>query len=411
MDNSANRTILRNMNACYIGLGYIGLPSAVIAAESGITVHGVDADRRVVEQAALGIPLHDEPGLKEKLQHVIERRNLDFSTEATPADVFLLMVPTPLQEGNRADLSHVEAATKSILPILRKGNLYIIESTSPPGTTEAMYQLICRERPDLRDEILVAYCPERILPGKAMEELVYNDRVIGGLNEKSTQAAADFYRLFVKGEIHQTNHRTAELCKLTENAFRDVQVAFANELSLICDSCGIDVQELISIVNTHPRASLLSPGCGVGGHCIAVDPYFLIHAFPEESRLIQAARQTNAQKTEWCYRRIKQAITRHEQEHGASPVVAVLGLSYKANVDDLRESPALRIASSLVEEFGNSRILMAEPNISSHPSLLLTDYRSAFERADIVVFLQAHREFKTLPLRTDKQILDFCGVC
>jgi UDP-N-acetyl-D-mannosaminuronic acid dehydrogenase len=304
----------------------------------------------------------------------------------------------------------VEAATRSVIPYLKAGDLYIIESTSPVGTTEKMATLIFSERPELKEKIYIAYCPERVLPGNVIYELVHNDRVIGGIDEASTEKAVDFYSRFVKGTLHKTNTRTAEMCKLTENSSRDVQIAFANELSLICDKAGINVWELITLANKHPRVNILQPGSGVGGHCIAVDPYFITADFPLESQIIGKAREINNYKAFWCAEKTQQAIRQFELEHGREPVVALMGLAFKPNIDDLRESPAKYIATKVMQGHNDADFLIVEPNISEHKVFKLTDYREAYEKADIVAFLVAHKEFNELPWRDYKVILDFCGV-
>jgi len=278
------------------------------------------------------------------------------------------------------------------------------------GTTEKMATLIFTERPELKDKIYIAYCPERVLPGNVIYELVHNDRVIGGINEASTERAVAFYSRFVQGALHRTNARTAEMCKLTENSSRDVQIAFANELSLICDKAGINVWELIELANKHPRVNILQPGSGVGGHCIAVDPYFITADFPMESQLIGKAREINNYKAFWCAEKTQQAIRQFELEQGREPVVALMGLAFKPNIDDLRESPAKYIATRVMQGHNDADFLIVEPNISEHKVFKLTPYQEAYEKADIVALLVAHEPFKTLPWREDKIILDFCGV-
>ncbi len=320
------------------------------------------------------------------------------------------MVPTPFTSDHEPDISYVETATRSILPYLKEGDLYIIESTSPIGTTEKMASLIHSERPELKDKLAIAYCPERVLPGNVIYELAHNDRVIGGIDEKSTEKAMAFYSRFVKGELHRTNARTAEMCKLTENSSRDVQIAFANELSLISDKAGINVWELITLANKHPRVNILQPGSGVGGHCIAVDPYFITADFPMESQIIGKAREINNYKAFWCAEKTQAAMKQFELENGRKPVVALMGLAFKPNIDDLRESPAKYIATKVMQAQNNADLLIVEPNISKHRVFKLTDYRKAYAKADIVAFLVAHDPFKTLPWREDKIILDFCGI-
>lgn len=393
-----------------MGLGYIGLPTATVAAGKGLQVVGVDINRKVVDTINEGKIHIIEPGLQQLVQDVVEKGNLRASLVPEEADVFLIVVPTPFKGGNHEpDITYVEAATKAVIPYLKAGDLYIIESTSPVGTTEKMMHLIYAERPELKDKIYMAYCPERVLPGNVLYELEHNDRVIGGVNDVSTEKAVAFYAQFVKGNLHRTNSRTAEMCKLTENSSRDVQIAFANELSLICDKAGINVWELIELANKHPRVHILQPGCGVGGHCIAVDPYFITADFPVESQLIAKSREINNYKSFWCAEKIKNAVLEFELKNKRKPIVAIMGLAFKPNIDDLRESPAKYIAQKVMQ-MELDGLLIVEPNIAEHPVFKLTDYLVAYEKADIVAFLVAHNEFKTLPWRDDKVILDFCGI-
>ena len=398
------------MRACFMGLGYIGLPTAIIAADNGIDVIGVDINPQVVETINKGQIHIVEPGLAALCSRVIGKGTLQAQLTPAESDVYLMVVPTPFTGDHQPDISYVEAATRSVLPYLKAGDLYIIESTSPVGTTEKMADLIFSERPELKDKLAIAYCPERVLPGNVIYELVHNDRVIGGINETSTDRAIAFYSQFVKGELHRTNARTAEMCKLTENSSRDVQIAFANELSLICDKAGINVWELIMLANKHPRVNILQPGSGVGGHCIAVDPYFITADFPMESQLIGKAREINNYKAFWCAEKTQQAIRQFELEQGREPVVALMGLAFKPNIDDLRESPAKYIATRVMQGHNDADFLIVEPNISEHKVFKLTPYQEAYEKADIVAFLVAHEPFKTLPWREDKIILDFCGI-
>ena len=394
-----------------MGLGYIGLPTAIIAARHGrVEVLGVDINPAVVEQTAAGKLHFVEPGLEAMLREVVADGRLRVAGRPEEADAFFIVVPTPFKSGHRPDVTYVEAATRAEVPFLREGNLFVIESTSPVGTTEAMADIIYGMRPELRGKIRIAYCPERVLPGNIIHELIHNDRVIGGVDPDSAEAAAAFYARFVQGSLHRTNARTAEMCKLTENASRDVQIAFANELSLICDRAGINVWELIALANRHPRVNILRPGCGVGGHCIAVDPYFITSAYPEESKLIATARETNNYKAQWCAEKVKNAMLEFEIAMGRKPVVAMMGLAFKPNIDDLRESPAKAIVSAVLQGGNNSSILVVEPNIREHNVFKLTDYREAFDKADIVVYLTAHDEFRSLPDSVGKTVLDFCGV-
>lgn len=398
------------MKACFMGLGYIGLPTAIIAAKNGIEVYGVDVNPKVVESTNLGILHIVEPGLEELLKEVVSKKMFKASSKPQECDAYFMVVPTPFKGNHQPDISYVEAATRAVIPLLKQGDLYVIESTSPVGTTELMAQLIYTERPELKDEIYIAYCPERVLPGNVIYELVHNDRVIGGINEISTQKAIEFYQQFVTGKLHKTNSRTAEMCKLTENSSRDVQIAFANELSIICEKAGINVWELIQLANKHPRVTILQPGCGVGGHCIAVDPYFITAEFPMESRIIAQARETNNYKSFWCAEKVHNAMLQFELKNGHKPIVAMMGLAFKPNIDDLRESPAKYITTKVMQSCNNADILIVEPNVQEHNVFKLSNYLEAFDKADIVVFLVAHKEFLTLPKDTNKLIIDFCGI-
>lgn len=398
------------MKACFMGLGYIGLPTAIIAAKHGIQITGVDINPKVVEMTNEGHLHIIEPGIEEMLKETIDSGMLKALTTPEECDAYFMVVPTPFKENHEPDISYVEAATRAVIPFLKEGDLYVIESTSPVGTTEVMANLIFAERPELKDKIYIAYCPERILPGNVIYELVHNDRVIGGLNKESTEKAIEFYAQFVQGTLHKTNARTAEMCKLTENSSRDVQIAFANELSLICDKAGINVWELINLANKHPRVKILQPGCGVGGHCIAVDPYFITADFPAESKLISNAREINNYKSFWCAEKVKNAMLEFELKNHRKPCVAMMGLAFKPNIDDLRESPAKYITTKVMQSGTNANILIVEPNVKEHNVFKLTDYNEAYEKADIVVFLTAHNEFKVLPWKDDKVILDFCGI-
>lgn len=398
------------MKACFMGLGYIGLPTAIIAAKHGIKVTGVDINPKVVEMTNQGHLHIIEPGMEEILQEVVKIGNLKASTTPEISDAYFMVVPTPFKGNHEPDISYVESATRAVLPLLKEGDLYVIESTSPVGTTDKMKDLIFSERPELTDKIYIAYCPERVLPGNVIYELVHNDRVIGGINDESTTKAIEFYSQFVTGTLHRTNSKTAEMCKLTENSSRDVQIAFANELSLICDKAGINVWELINLANKHPRVNILQPGCGVGGHCIAVDPYFITADFPMESKIIGQAREINNYKSFWCAEKVENAMLKFELEHHRQPCIAMMGLAFKPNIDDLRESPAKYITTKVMQKCNNADILVVEPNVETHNVFKLTDYREAYDKADIVVFLTAHDPFKSLPYREDKVILDFCGI-
>jgi len=393
----------------FIGLGYIGLPTAAVVAHKGVHVHGVDVNTRVVETINKGDIHIVEPGLADVVREGVQSGKLQASTEPAVADVHLVVVPTPFKAVYEPDISFVEAATRKLLPLLKEGDTYIIESTSPVGTTEKMAALIFRERPELKGHLYIAYCPERVLPGNVLYELVHNDRVIGGIDEVSTNKAIEFYRLFVEGELHATNARTAEMCKLTENSSRDVQIAFANELSLICDKAGINVWELIALANKHPRVNILQPGSGVGGHCIAVDPWFIVADYPKESRLIGTAREINNYKSFWCAEKIKNVMLEFELKHGRKPLTALMGLAFKPDIDDLRESPAKYIAQKVMQS-EQDNFMVVEPNIKEHSVFKLTNVEEAYEKADIVAFLVAHKEFKALEWRDDKILLDYAGV-
>lgn len=398
------------MKACFMGLGYIGLPTAIIAAEHGIEVIGVDINPQVVDMTNKGIIHIVEPGLQELCRQVVDSGRLKAAMQPEVSDVYLIVVPTPFKGNHEPDISYVETATRTVIPLLKEGDLFVIESTSPVGTTDKMTQLIFSLRPELKGKLFIAYCPERVLPGNVIYELVHNDRVIGGIDEASTEKAIAFYSRFVKGTLHRTNAKTAEMCKLTENSSRDVQIAFANELSLICDKAGIDVWELIELANKHPRVNILQPGAGVGGHCIAVDPYFITADFPYESQLIAKAREINNYKAFWCAEKIENAMLKFELQHHRKPVVAMMGLAFKPNIDDLRESPAKYITTKVMQSHNDADILVVEPNVHEHKVFKLTDYKEAYQKADIVAFMVKHDKFKELPYDPQKVILDFAGI-
>lgn len=394
-----------------LGLGYIGLPTSALIASNRIPVHGVDISQKVVDTINAGKIHFVEPELDGAVASAVAAGYLRADTKAVAADVYLIVVPTPFKGGgHEPDISYIQAATESVVPLLKHGDLYIIESTSPVGTTERMRDFIYAERPDLKGGLHIAYCPERVLPGNVMYELVHNDRVIGGVDETSTEKACEFYRQFVNGELHKTNARTAEMCKLTENSSRDVQIAFANELSLICDKANIDVWDLIRLANKHPRVNILQPGSGVGGHCIAVDPYFITSEFPMESQIIGKAREINNYKAFWCAEKIRYAIRDYAIKHGKAPSVALMGLAFKPNIDDLRQSPAIYIAQKVLQEAGDESYFIVEPNVTEHAYYKITDTHYAVGKADIVAFLVAHNEFKHLEIPANKVVLDFCGV-
>lgn len=389
-----------------VGLGYIGLPTAALIASKKINVVGVDVSQEVVDTINKGEIHIVEPDLAGLVHHVVKKNYLKATTNPVSSDVYLIAVPTPFKENFQPDISFVEKAIRAIIPVMGPGALVIIESTSPVGTTERMQQIILQERPELKGKLFMAYCPERVLPGNVIYELEHNDRAIGGIDETSTEKAVAFYKLFVKGTLHKTNARTAEMCKLVENASRDNQIAFANELSMICDSAQINVWELITLANKHPRVNILQPGTGVGGHCIAVDPWFIVSEFPEESKIIRSAREINNYKTQWVIEKIKNKALAFEIENKRKPRIACMGLAFKPNIDDLRESPALTVVTALEKE--GLELLKVEPNLSNGKSEGLTEMNDAVKQADIVVFLVAHNEF--FNIKTDKAVLDFCGV-
>ncbi|KIA96299.1 UDP-N-acetyl-D-mannosaminuronic acid dehydrogenase [Flavobacterium sp. KMS] len=393
-----------------IGLGYIGLPTAALIASKNIRVLGVDINPIVVDTINRGKIHIVEPQLDIAVENAVKAGFLKAATAPVEASTYLIVVPTPFKGRNEPDISFVQAATKSIIPILKKGDLYIIESTSPIGTTEKMRDFIFSERPELEGFLDIAYCPERVLPGNVMYELVYNDRVIGGIDDKSTEKAIAFYSRFVQSKLHATNARTAEMCKLVENSSRDVQIAFANELSLICDKANINVWELIALANKHPRVNILQPGSGVGGHCIAVDPYFLVSTYPLESKIINTAREINNFKSFWCAEKIQSTKLKFELKHGRKASIALMGLAFKPNIDDLRESPAKYIVQKVLQDDNNGEYFIVEPNITEHKVFKLTNYEEAARSADIIVFLVNHKEFKEIEIVEDKEVLDFCGV-
>jgi UDP-N-acetyl-D-mannosaminuronic acid dehydrogenase len=397
------------MKAVFMGLGYIGLPTAAVAASKGITVIGVDVNPEVVNTINQGKIHIIEPDLDKLVKDVVEKGALKAALQPETADAFFIVVPTPFKQNHRADISYVTSATRMVIPFLREGNLFVLESTSPVLTTEKMADLIFKERPELKGKIYIAYCPERVLPGNVLYELEHNDRVIGGLNPESAGKATEFYRQFVSGTLHKTNARTAEMCKLTENSSRDVQIAFANELSMICEKSGINIWELIGLANKHPRVNILQPGCGVGGHCIAVDPWFIVSDFPEQAHIIKRARETNDYKADWCASRVLEACEQFIHKTDREPVIACMGLSFKPDIDDLRESPAKYITSRIISEV-QADVLVVEPNIKTHKTFKLVQYQDAYKNADIIVWLVRHKEFITMPTDAAKIELDFCGV-
>ena len=393
----------QNKKICVIGLGYIGLPTAALLANRGYDVHGVDVVKSTVDTINQGKIHIVEPELDTFVKSAVNSGKLKASLKPDFADVFIIAVPTPFHSGYVPNVDYVVSATKSIATYVQEGNIVILESTSPVGTTELVEKTLKEENIDT-SKLYIAHCPERVLPGKIMKELVENDRIVGGLTQEATSKTVEFYNTFVSGEVLSTDARTAEMAKLTENSFRDTNIAFANELSMLCDKFNINVWELISLANRHPRVNILQPGAGVGGHCIAVDPWFIVHAGGETAKIIRTAREVNTYKTEWVIEKIKNAALKFETQNGRKAKVACMGLAFKPDIDDLRESPALYIARRLKSD--GLEILAVEPNIESHKEFEIVDYKDAMDQADIVTFLVAHKEFKNLDIET---YLDFCG--
>ena len=408
---------------CVIGLGYIGLPTAATFAAHGVKVTGVDVNPHAVDMINQGKVHIVEPDLDALVRDVVAQKKLSAQPQPCKADAYIVAVPTPFKENYEPDLKYIESAAKALAPHLVKGNLVILESTSPVGATEQMAAWLSEVRPDLtfpqqagvQADILVAHCPERVLPGKVLQELISNDRIVGGMTPRCSQASIDLYKVFVKGDCIETNARTAEMCKLTENSFRDVNIAFANELSIICDKLDINVWELIKLANRHPRVNILQPGPGVGGHCIAVDPWFIVSKTPEQARLIRTAREVNDSKPEWVIDQVKIKIAEFLQANPEKTIkdvtVACYGLAFKPDIDDLRESPALNITKKLAEQDLN--ILAIEPNISELPDNLSKNVKLVShqdcELANIHIVLVDHKEFKGI-VPQDKLFLDFKGI-
>jgi UDP-N-acetyl-D-mannosaminuronic acid dehydrogenase len=405
---------------CVVGLGYIGLPTATVFADQGVLVHGVDVKESAVAAINSGNPHITEPELDVILRRVLSTGKFKASVTPEKADAFILAVPTPFKDGNVPDISFIEQAARAIAPFLEKGNLVVLESTSPVGTTERLSAIIAEQRPDLNlphleigtADIRVAHCPERVLPGKILYEVVHNARVIGGITPECANAALNLYQIISRAECHITNARTAELVKLSENAFRDVNIAFANELNYICDTLKIDVWELIGLANLHPRVNILKPGPGVGGHCIAVDPWFIVAADPANAKLIRQAREINNRKPHYVVEKIRHAAAKFK-----SPKITCLGLSYKADIDDVRESPALEIVEALAEAKLGA-LSVVEPHIAELPKSLqgknvdMTSFNSAMREADIVVLLVDHKAFLKVDaeLIKEKIVIDTRGI-
>lgn len=396
-----------DLKICVIGLGYIGLPTASLLGTKGFYVHGVDASQEVIDTVNAGGIHIVEPDLDILVKSAVQSGRLSAGLQPVEADVFIIAVPTPFKQGNQPDLSYVESATRMISPYVKPGNLVILESTSPVGTTDEVVAKFLQDAGhNIKEEIYIAHCPERVLPGRILVELIENDRIVGGINKASTKKAVEFYKSFVRGEVLETDSRTAEMAKLTENTFRDVNIAFANELSLICDQEGINVWELISLANRHPRVKILSPGPGVGGHCIAVDPWFIVSRAPELARLIKTAREVNDFKPSWVIEKVKRSAEKFKH-----PVIGCLGLAFKADVDDLRESPAMDIVRKLLKE-NLGEILIAEPNLKKHREFTLSPFEAVVAASDIVLLLVDHKEFRDLKAvdLKEKILIDTRGI-
>ena len=396
---------------CVVGLGYIGLPTAAVLAKAGHRVIGVDVNAQVVATVNEGRIHIVEPDLDQAVAQSVASGSLSAQVTPAPADVFMIAVPTPFRSGAdgipQPNIDYVLAAARAIAPVLRPGNLVLLESTSPVGTTEQVAQVIAEASGLSSEQLHIAYCPERVLPGRILQELISNDRVIGGLTPAAAAAGQAFYASFCQGELLATTARTAELVKLTENSFRDVNIAFANELSLVCDHLDINVRELIRLANHHPRVNVLQPGCGVGGHCIAVDPWFIAAAAPHCTPLIQSARRVNDGKSRWVIEQVQARAAALEDQLGRPARIGCLGLAFKPDVDDLRESPALHITTELL--VAGFDVLACEPNLSDHSTIKLHALEQVLAEADLLVFLVAHSPFKGLDL-SGRAVFDLCGV-
>ncbi len=404
---------MREKTVCVVGLGYIGLPTAALLASTGFEVIGVDLNAHAVETINQGRIHIVEPDLDAYVRSAVAAGRLKAWAQPQAADIYMICVPTPFHPGEgipQPNIDHVLAATASIAGLVKAGDLVILESTSPVGTTGKIAEVLRLACVDMA-QVHVAYCPERVLPGKIMTELVENDRVVGGLTPEATTAVSAFYRTFVRGAVLETDAATAEMCKLTENSYRDVNIAFANELSLLCAKSGINVWQLIKLANRHPRVNILQPGTGVGGHCIAVDPWFIVASDPDNARIIRTAREVNNHKTEWVIDQIKIAVADASARTGRKPKVACLGLAFKPDIDDLRESPAVHVGTALQAQ--GYDVVAVEPNIQSHDKFALVTLEDALESADVVAILVKHRQF--IPLASAGElnrigVLDFCGV-
>jgi UDP-N-acetyl-D-mannosaminuronic acid dehydrogenase len=401
-----------NKTVCMMGLGYIGLPTAALLANRGYKVHGVDIDQRAVDIINQGKIHIVEPELDTFVHSAVNSGMLTAYTIPAEADIFMVAVPTPFHHDTMnpvtnspvPNIDYIISATKAIAPFVKSGNLVLLESTSPVGSTDKMAEILKEAGVNI-DEIFIAHSPERVLPGHIMRELVENDRVVGGVNEESTKEAAEFYRTFVEGEVLETTAKTAEMAKLTENSFRDVNIAFANELSILCDDLEIDVWELIRLANHHPRVNVLQPGCGVGGHCISVDPWFIVDTANGKAKIIEQARRTNDYKAEWVIEKVKNAALSFEKENGKEPTIACFGLAFKPDIDDLRESPALYITQELNK---THKVVAVEPNIETYCGLKLVDLEEGMS-SDLIVLLVPHKQFICLDF-SSLQTISFVSI-
>jgi UDP-N-acetyl-D-mannosaminuronic acid dehydrogenase len=395
---------------CIMGMGYIGLPTAALLANRGYQVHGVDIDQNIVNIINRGEIHIVEPELNAFVSSAVDSGSLVASLNPVESDIFMIAVPTPFHADKinettnspTPNVDYIMEATKKIAPYIKSGDLVLLESTSPVGTTDIMTEVLKRESVVNIENIYIAHSPERVLPGKIMTELIENDRIVGGINNESTKKAAKFYRSFVTGKVLETNSKTAEMAKLTENAFRDVNIAFANELSIVCDDMDIDVRELIELANRHPRVNILNPGCGVGGHCISVDPWFIVDSANGKANIIKQARITNDYKADWVIEKVKNTVLEFEKEQGRKPTISCMGLAFKPNIDDLRESPALYISQEL-NKIHN--VVVVEPNISEFSGLNLVSLEKGLE-SEICIYLVAHNQFKNID--TKKTDFVFC---
>ena len=400
-----------NKKICIMGMGYIGLPTAALLANRGYQVHGVDINQHTIDTINRGEIHIVEPELDTFVQSAVQSGSLMADIDPIESEIFMIAVPTPFHTDKLnkitnspiPNVDYIVDATKKLAPYVKSGNLILLESTSPVGTTDMMADILKKEGVDI-DNVFIAHSPERVLPGHIMRELIENDRVVGGVNNESTKKAAEFYRTFVEGEVLETTARTAEMAKLTENSFRDVNIAFANELSILCDDMDINVRELILLANRHPRVNVLSPGCGVGGHCISVDPWFIVDSANGKAKMVEQARRTNDYKADWVVEKIKNQTLQFEKDNGRVPTIACMGLAFKPDIDDLRESPALYISEKLNHSLN---IVAVEPNIDTHHFLQLVPYLEGL-KADICIYLVAHDQFDVNNIKEND--LDFCGL-